>query len=249
MSLSVVVPAYNEARRILPTLQAIFAYLERTEPDFEVIVVDDGSTDATYDLVQRTFGSRPQLRLIRSGTNRGKGYAVRRGTHEASGDWVLFSDADLSTPIEELEKMRPWMAQNFDLILGSRAHPEAKILRRQRWFREASGKLFNVFVRLVVGLPFRDTQCGFKLFRRERMLEVFDLCVVDRFAFDVEIIALALAMGRKVAEVPVVWENSPYSTVSFWRGVEAYAELWRIRRRARELHAKQALVATAPPVR
>lgn len=248
MKISVVLPAYNEARRILPSLEQIFAYLDRCEPDFEVLVVDDGSTDDTARVVRERFATRPELQVLRYEPNRGKGYAVRFGARHAQGEWVLFSDADLSTPIAELEKMRPYMQQGYDMVIGSRAHPRAQIVRRQRWFRERAGKLFNVFVRLVVGLPFHDTQCGFKLFRRDSMQEVFDLLVVDRFAFDVELLAVALALGRRVAEVPVVWVNSPESTVSFWRGVEAYAELWRIRQRARALRAERALAAAAPTV-
>lgn len=243
MSISIVLPAYNEAHRILPSLEKIFAYCRQNEPDFEVIVVDDGSTDGTARVVAERFGTQAELRILRYEPNRGKGYAVRWGVRQARKEWVLFSDADLSTPIEELAKMRPLMSEGFDIIIGSRAHPHAQILRRQRWFRELAGKLFNVFVRLVVGLPFHDTQCGFKLFRRERMREVFDLCVVDRFAFDVELLAVAVALGRRVAEVPVVWENSPQSTVSLWRGLEAYTELLRIRRRARAIESERALAA------
>lgn len=249
MKFSVVLPAYNEARRILPSLERIFAYFDGCEPDFEVLVVDDGSTDDTAGLVHEHFSGRPQLRVLHYEPNRGKGYAVRFGTRHAQGEWVLFSDADLSTPIEELEKMRPYMEQGYDLVIGSRAHPRARIVRRQRWFRERAGKLFNVFVRLVVGLPFHDTQCGFKLSRRESMQEVFDLLVVDRFAFDVELLVVALALGRRVAEVPVVWVNSPESTVSLWRGLEAYVELWRIRQRARALRAERTIPATASTVR
>jgi dolichyl-phosphate beta-glucosyltransferase len=243
MKLSVVVPAYNESHRILPSLHRIFTYLDTTHPDHEVIVVDDGSTDGTIALVRQQCGRRAKLRLVSYGHNRGKGYAVRTGALAAQGDIVLFSDADLSTPIEEVEKMLPFIERGYDLVIGSRAHAEAEIRQHQPFYREGAGKLFNALVRLVVRLPFHDTQCGFKLLRREPLLPILRRLEVDRFAFDVELIALAQAMGLKVAEVPVVWVNSPQSRVGLWYGAQAFTDLLRIRRAARRVAAGPALSA------
>lgn len=250
MKISVVVPAYNEEHRILPSLQSVFAYLEARGQAFEVLVVDDGSRDRTAAVVREAFGPRGELRLLEYGHNRGKGYAVRYGALRAQGDLVLFTDADLSTPIEELDKMLPLMEEGYDLVIGSRAHAQSEVRRHQHLFREGAGKLFNICVRLVVRLPFHDTQCGFKVFRRSTMQPVLQHLQVDRFAFDVELIAVALALGRRVNDVPVVWVNSPASTVTLWSGLEAYTELFAIRRRARRLmaeHARAGEHAPAPP--
>ncbi|MBI3786172.1 MAG: glycosyltransferase family 2 protein [Deltaproteobacteria bacterium] len=240
MKISIVLPAYNEALRILPSLQRIFAFMQEHHPDFEVIVVDDGSSDDTSDVVRRTFGNRHQLSVLSYGGNRGKGFAVRYGAGRAVGEVVLFSDADLSTPVEDIDKMLPFMEQGYDLVIGSRAHAGSEIRQHQHFAREIAGKFFNVCVRLIVGVPFHDTQCGFKLFRRESMRPVLEQMKIDRFAFDVELVALAMAMGRKVGDAPVVWSNSPASTVSFWSGLEAYTELFAIRRRARRIRAELA---------
>ncbi len=237
---SVVVPAYNEAQRILPSLDRIVAYMEQHHPDFEVLVVDDGSTDGTAEVIRRRFGEHPRLRIVSYGANRGKGYAVRYGARQAAGDLILFSDADLSTPIEDMEKMRPLIQQGYDVVIGSRAHSNAEIRLHQPLYREIAGKLFNLFVRLVVGGRFRDTQCGFKLFRRDAVVPLLDHLEVDRWAFDVELIAIAMASGLRVGEVPVVWTNSPTSTVGLWQGAQAYADLLRIRQRANRLRAAAA---------
>jgi len=234
MKISVVVPAYNEAGRILPSLDNIFAYMDVHHPDYEVVVVDDGSSDGTAAVVSRRFEGKPQLRVLSYGGNRGKGYAVRHGALQAGGDVVLFSDADLSTPIAEVEKLLPRIEQGYDLVIASRAHAQAEIRARQPFFREAVGKLFNLLVRLLVLPAFRDTQCGFKAFRRERLQPVLQQQQIDGFAFDVEMIALALAEGLKIIEVPVVWENSPSSSVKLSRGMAAFFDLIPIRRRARQ---------------
>lgn len=233
MKLSVVLPAYNEAHRILPSLDRIFAYMDQHHPDYEVVLVDDGSNDGTAAAVQSRFNGRPQLRILSYGGNRGKGYAVRFGALRAAGDLVLFSDADLSTPIEEAEKMLQLIAQGYDLVIGSRALAGAEIRQRQALYRESGGKLFNVMVRLLVLPNFRDTQCGFKLFRRAVLAPVLHQQRIDGFAFDVEMIALAQAAGLKIAEVPVVWINSPTSRVRLSAALRAFVDLAGIRKRAR----------------
>jgi len=237
MKLSIVIPAYNEAQRILPSLERLFAYMEVHHPSYEVLLVDDGSTDGTATVVQQRFGDRPALRLLSYGGNRGKGYAVRFGGTHTTGDVVLFSDADFSTPIEEVEKMLPLLEQGYDMVIGSRAIAGAEIRTHQPFYREVSGKLFNLLVRLLVAPEFHDTQCGFKCYRPEPMLPVLQRQQIDGFAFDVEMIALARAAGLKVAEVPVVWINSPTSKVGLAGGLAAFGDLIGIRRRARSTAA------------
>jgi len=241
MKISLVVPAYNEAQRILPSLEGAFTYLEHHHPDFEVLIVDDGSTDDTAALVTRRFGARPQLRVLSYGENRGKGYAVRYGALHATGDVVLFSDADFSTPIDELEPMLRRIEQGYDMVIGSRALAQSQIRQRQPFYREGAGKLFNLVVRLFVVREFHDTQCGFKVFRREALLPIVRQQQIDGFAFDVEMIALARAAGLKVAEVPVVWVNSPTSKVGLSGGLAAFGDLVQIRRHARQVAAAGAL--------
>ena len=233
MKISVIVPAYNEADRILPSLQRIGVYMAQHHPDYELLVVDDGSTDGTAAAVRRGSDPANHLKVLGYGGNRGKGYAVRFGALASAGEVILFSDADLSTPIEEMEKMVPLIAQGYDLVIGSRAHAQSEIRRHQPFCREIAGKFFNVLVRLLVTRNFRDTQCGFKLFRREPMLPVLRAQRIDGFAFDVEMITLAEAGGLKVAEVPVVWINSPASRVRLSAAARAYVDLLGIRMRAR----------------
>ena len=239
MMLSIVVPAFNETQRIVPSLERVFTYMDRYHDGFEILLVDDGSTDGMAALVRQRFGDRPQLRVVTYGANRGKGYAVRYGTLEARGDVVLFSDADFSTPIEELEKLLATLAEGYDMVIGSRALRGSEIRQRQPFYREGAGKFFNLLVRLFVLPGFHDTQCGFKCFRREPLLPVVRQLQIDGFAFDVELIALAVAAGLRVAEVPVVWVNSPSSRVRLRHGLAAFADLQGIRRRARALAAQR----------
>ncbi len=238
MKISVVVPAYNEANRIPPTLERIVSYLRERHPDYEVIVVDDGSNDSTREIVQRQFDGTSQVEVVSYGGNRGKGYAIRYGMSRARGDLVVFSDADLSTPIEEIEKMLPLMEQGYDIVIGSRAHAQADIREHQPLYRELGGKLFNFMVRLVVMPDLHDTQCGFKLFRRAATLPILPHLRIDGFAFDVEILALARAAGLRIAEVPVVWINSRTSKVRMSAASRAYLDLLGIRLRARRMQAE-----------
>jgi dolichyl-phosphate beta-glucosyltransferase len=250
MKLSIVVPAYNEAQRILPSLDRLFAYLQGWPDAYEVLVIDDGSTDDTAAVVRARYGDRSQLRLLSYGGNRGKGYAVRYGAGQATGEVVLFSDADFSTPIEEVEKMLPLLASGYDMVIGSRAAQGAEIRARQPFYREGAGKLFNLLVRLLVAPEFHDTQCGFKCYRREPMRAVIERLQIDGFAFDVEMIALARAAGLRIAEVPVIWVNSPTSKVGMAGGLAAFVDLVGIRRRARASAVAHARAAerVSPPV-
>lgn len=233
IELSIVIPAFNEEQRLPASLSAISAYLAArpSAPRVEVLVVDDGSSDATAGKAEEA-GRRHRLdvRVLRLPENRGKGFAVRTGCLEAAGRRILVSDADFSTPIYEWEKLA---AANAPVAVGSRAVDESLVKERQPFYRTVLGKLFNRLVRLLLVPGIRDTQCGFKLFTRDAARDVFSRAVVDRFAFDVEALVLARELGYAVAEVPVLWFNSPDSRVTLRGGAEAYFELFRIRRRLR----------------
>ncbi len=230
--LSIVIPAYNEEKRIGFTLFLIKDYLESRKIEAEVILVDDGSQDRTAEVAREVMADYPRFQLIQLPVNRGKGAAVRTGMLEASGELILFTDADLSTPIEEIEKLLPLAREGYEVVIGSRALPGSEIKKRQGWLRERMGKFFNLLVRLLVLRGFRDTQCGFKLFRREAARNVFSRLHTDGFAFDVEALVLALSAGYRVAEVPVVWINHPESRVRLFRSsLKMFCELLKIRQR------------------
>jgi len=216
--LSVVIPAYNEALRIGLTLEKIRRYLESRSYTWELIVVDDGSTDGTSDLVAEAAAGVPWMRVLRHQPNRGKGFSVRRGVLEAQGEFVLFTDADLSAPIEELDSL--FQALNSfraDAAVGSRALQRELVGVRQPWFREYGGRFFNLLVRLFADLKIRDTQCGLKLFRRASTRRAFELQRVSGFGFDPELLYLIQREGGRIVEVPVRWYNDPASKVHFLR--------------------------------
>lgn len=214
MHLSLVIPAYNEEKRIGETLRRTLAYLDAQPYDAEVIVVDDGSTDHTGDVVKQMPSHRTTLTCVRHLQNQGKGHAVREGiiTH-ATGDYRVFSDADGSTPIEELEKLWPRFENGAEVVIGSRALPESEILIRQAWYRESMGRAFNVLLRMLGLTQFKDTQCGFKGFTRKACELVFPRQTVHRFSFDAEVLYIARRFGLRIDEVPVRWLNSPESRV------------------------------------
>ena len=207
---SVVVPAFNEAERIGPTLERIVDYFERRSTPAQVVVVDDGSADATAGIAEG-FAARG-VRVVRLALNRGKGAALRAGVAATTGDAVLVTDADLSTPIEELERLEPALA-TAELVLGSRAVAGSRITRRQPWHREWMGRSFNRLIRLLGVTSLRDTQCGFKLLRGDVARRLFAELTVDRFAYDVELVWLARRRGYRVIEVGVAWHDSPASKV------------------------------------
>ena len=218
-TLSVVIPAYNEEDRIGSTLERITRHLGSREVSFELLIVDDGSTDRTAEMVGH-FAGREHLtgpiHLHRNETNRGKGYSVRRGMLEAQGDYALFTDADLSAPIEELSKLEKEVVEGgADIAFGSRDVEGADIQVHQPWWRESSGKIFNRFVRLWTGLPYRDTQCGFKLFRMSCCKDLFEKQTIFDFGFDVELLYVARQWGLGMKEVPVVWRHATGSKVQF----------------------------------
>jgi dolichyl-phosphate beta-glucosyltransferase len=211
--LSVVIPAFNEERRLQRTLDRIADWLDASGESYEVIVVDDGSSDATRKIAEEFARGRPPVSCISLSRNRGKGAAVRTGFERSQGELVLFSDADLSTPIEELSRLRAALQDGAGFVIASRGLAQSRLEIRQEWFRETMGKAFNGLVRLLTGIPFRDTQCGFKLLRGESARALSKEMREDGFAFDVELILLARKGGNTIREVPVTWRNDARSRV------------------------------------
>ncbi len=232
LDLSIVIPAFNEEQRLPRAIEQIGAFLSARPLRAEIIVVDDGSSDATRDLIESYREKYPGLRLISNGRNRGKGYSVRHGVLEARGEIVLFSDADLSTPIEEADKLLAALREKgYDAAIGSRALDRSQIVVHQSAFREQAGNLFNRLVRRIAGIDFSDTQCGFKAFRRERTAIIFEQQRIERFGFDPEILFLAKRHGLRVAEIPVRWSHDSGTKVNVVAdGIQMFLDLLVIRR-------------------
>lgn len=215
MKLSVVVPAYNEEDALSESLKRICEYVFEQDPlglisqgGTEILIVDDGSTDRTVEIVSREAAKWPRVRVLSNETNRGKGFSVARGVLESAGERVLFTDADLSTPIEELGKLWSALDSGAQVAIGSRARPESDVRIHQPWYREIMGKTFNLMVRLLAAPGIRDTQCGFKLFEGDLARNIFAKMKISGFAFDVEILRLARRQGARIAEVGVQWFDS-----------------------------------------
>ena len=225
--LSVVIPAYNEERRLPGTLRSVVEHLRPRRTSFEVLVVDDGSTDGTAAAVE-AFGD-PRVHLLRGQDNRGKGHAVRRGMLKATGARRLMTDADLSTPMTDLAGLEEAMGRGFDIAIGSRALAGSNVEVRQGAFREGMGRVFNVGVRLLLLPDLRDTQCGFKLFTAQAAQVAFSTSRLDGFCFDVEALVVARRHGLRIAEVPVTWRNDVATRVGLTKGAQAFADLVRIR--------------------
>jgi dolichyl-phosphate beta-glucosyltransferase len=226
-SLSVVIPAFNEAGRLPETLGRLRGWLASEAWPAELVVVDDGSTDGTAEAAREAGGET--LTVLRHSPNRGKGYAVRRGMLAATGARRLMTDADLSTPIEELPRLMHELDHGAEVAIGSRAIAGARIEIRQPAYREAMGRVFNRLVQLLLLPGLEDTQCGFKLFDARAATEAFGACHLDGFSFDVEALFVARRRGLRVVEVPVVWRNDEASRVSLGGGGAAFADLFRIR--------------------
>ena len=225
--ISVIIPAYNEENRIGKTLVKIRDFLYSKGLSFEVIVVDDGSQDKTAEVVERFKPAISSLQIIKMPFNQGKGFAVKQGFLASQGEYVLFTDADLSTPIEELEAFLRYR-KDFDIIIASRAVKGSQLIKRQPLIREYLGRFFNVLVRLMLMPDFRDTQCGFKLFTRDVCRSIFENLHTKGFAFDLEVLARAKHNGLKVKEQPVKWLNNRYSKVSFLSAAFMLFSLFKI---------------------
>jgi glycosyltransferase involved in cell wall biosynthesis len=213
----VVIPAFNESARIPATLKEVVASIRRHGWDAEVIVVDDGSRDNTAQVVLDFAKSAPEVRLMQNQGNRGKGYSVRSGLLAAFGEVVMFTDADLSAPMDEAERLFKAIADGADIAIGSRWLERGRQTHRQPLYRQVLGRCFNAVTRAVMNLPFADTQCGFKAFTRQAAQTVFQLQTIERWGFDPEILFIALKRGFRVDEVPVSWAHDARSKVSYLR--------------------------------
>jgi dolichyl-phosphate beta-glucosyltransferase len=227
--LSIIIPSYNEELRLPNTLDRIAAYLQTYAGTAEVLVVDDGSKDRTASVAESFRGKIPSLRVVSNGVNRGKGFSVRHGMQEARGRVTLFTDADLSAPIEEAGKLIDALETN-DVAIGSRAMDRSLISVHESHFREFAGIVFNKIVRIILWLPFVDTQCGFKAFRREECRIVFEQQRIERFGFDPELLYLARHHGLRTVEIPVRWGHSPATKVSMLRdSIRMFIDVFTIR--------------------
>jgi len=227
--LSIVIPSYNEQLRLPATLENIAAFLPTLGTETEILVVDDGSKDRTAEVAESFRKTLPNLRVISNGVNRGKGFSVRHGMQEARGQNVLFTDADLSAPIEEAPKLLDAL-KTYDVAIGSRALDRKLITVHESPFREFAGIIFNTIVRAILWLPFVDTQCGFKAFRRERCQILFQQQRIERFGFDPELLYLARHHGLRTIEIPVRWGHSPATKVNMFRdSIHMFLDVFTIR--------------------
>jgi glycosyltransferase involved in cell wall biosynthesis len=228
--LSIVIPAYNESARIQATLARVLDCVEARHWDAEILLVDDGSTDETVAIVQRWMVRHPRLHLIKNAGNRGKGYSVRNGLLQAAGDIVMFTDADLSAPMEEAERLFAAIDNGADVAIGSRWLDKQKQTTHQPIYRRFFGRCFNWVTRRVIGLPFKDTQCGFKAFRRDAAQTIFRLQTIERWGFDPEILFIARKLKYRIVEVPVTWGHDERSRISYLKdGLKMLEEMGQIR--------------------
>lgn len=212
---SIVIPAYNEQARILATLESVVSCIRQRDWSAEVVVVNDGSRDGTADVVRAFAADAPEVRLLENPGNRGKGYSVRSGLLQAFGEVVMFTDADLSAPIEEAEGLFDAIAEGADIAIGSRWLERTRQTIRQPLYRQFFGRCFNAVTRIVMGLSFADTQCGFKAFTRAAAQTVFQLQTIEGWGFDPEILFIALKRGYRIEEVPVSWAHDERTRISY----------------------------------
>ena len=232
--LSVVIPAFNESRRLPSTLRTVEMYLREANRRSELIVVDDGSTDDTAEGVDQMIREGMKLHLLRHAGNRGKGAAVRTGMLAATGDMVLFTDADLSTPIKDVERLIAALEQGADVAIGSRALDRSLIEVHQPWVRDRMGRIFNLFVQAILLPGLKDTQCGFKAFRRNAARDLFGATEAEGFEFDAEVLYRAKRSGLKIREIPVHWRNNPDTRVNaISDSARMLVSLFRVRRKVR----------------
>jgi dolichyl-phosphate beta-glucosyltransferase len=227
---SIIIPAYNEGARVGATLEKVLAYVDKQAWNAEIIAVDDGSRDNTVEIIRGYAEKNPRLRLLQNPGNRGKGYSVRNGMLHAQGELLLFSDADLSAPIEEADKLFGAIAGGADIAIGSRWLRRDLQTQRQPLYRQIFGRVFNLLLRITLGLTYKDTQCGFKAFTRDAAEKIFPLQKIERWGFDPELLYLARKLKFKVAEVPVEWAHSEGTRISPLRdGTRMFVEMLKIR--------------------
>jgi glycosyltransferase involved in cell wall biosynthesis len=227
---SIIIPAYNESARIIPTLDRVLAYIQQQGWEAEIIVVNDGSRDDTAKLVRDYSGGGTSIRVVENPGNRGKGYSVRNGILHAKGAVVLFTDADLSAPIEEAAKLLDSIRRGNDVAIGSRWIQAHLQTTRQPIHRQVLGRVFNLALRLVLGLSFKDTQCGFKAFTRQAAQDIFGRQLIQRWGFDPEILFLARQLGYKTEEIPVAWAHDGRSKINpITDGMNMLLDMFRIR--------------------
>jgi glycosyltransferase involved in cell wall biosynthesis len=227
---SIIIPAYNEAARLGATLDRVLAYVTEKGWDAEVLAVNDGSRDGTADVIRGYAKKNPRLRLLENPGNRGKGYSVRNGMLHAQGEVLLFSDADLSSPIEEAEKLFAALAAGADIAIGSRWLRSDLQTQRQPLYRQLFGRIFNLLLRVILGLNFKDTQCGFKAFNRKAASAIFPLQKIERWGFDPELLYLGQKFRFKIVEVPVAWAHSEGTRINPLRdGIRMFLEMLKIR--------------------
>ncbi len=242
--LSIVIPAYNESARIEVTLERVLSCADRCGWDAEVLIVDDGSSDDTVEIVQRWALRHQRLHLIKNGKNRGKGYSVRNGLLQAAGEIVMFTDADLSAPMEEAERLFAAIRAGADVAIGSRWLAKQRQTVRQPLYRRFFGRCFNKLTRVVMGLPFKDTQCGFKAFKREAAQVVFRLQTIERWGFDPELLFIARKLKYRIDEVPVTWGHDERSRISYLKdGMKMLEEMAEIRANSVRGRYDQAIAA------
>ncbi len=234
--LSVIIPAYNEESHIIFSLNKLYEFISNNNFTFEIILVDDGSKDNTCKIASEFF-SRHELNdkyhfnLIENKINKGKGFSIKKGLERATGKFILFTDADFSTPIEESQKLLGFLNVGYDIAIGSKALKDSKLIRRQNIFRMYMGKFFNLIVRRITGLNFIDTQCGFKMFTSKAKNLLLPYLKIDDFSFDVEILYIAKILSLKVKEAPVSWINSPDSKVRIIKdSIKMFFTLIKIRK-------------------
>ncbi len=228
--LSLIVPAYNEQERLASNLSEIIEYLEGTQKPYELIVVDDGSSDDTISILNDYKAKNSNVKVISYQPNMGKGYAVRMGMLESAGEYIAFSDADLSAPIEDMDKLFCAIEPDYDIAIGSRAVRGSKLAKHQPLYRELGGKALNLVIRVLAVRGIHDTQCGFKLFRGDLARKIFSMCFINGWSFDVEALYLARKLGFSIIETPVRWSHSEGSKLRpFSAGMQVIKDLVRMR--------------------
>jgi len=230
MYLSVIIPAYNEEKRLPQTLREINKYLREQNYESEILVVSDGSTDKTAEITKSLMPEMKNLRLLKFPEKKGKGFGVRQGMLEAKGDYRIFTDADNSTSIDQVEKMLPYFKEGFDIVIGSRDIKGAVLDPPQPWQRRFTGEVFKLVRKVIVGLwEIQDSQCGFKCFTKKATESIFPKCIIDRFSFDAEVLIIAKKLKYKIKEIPISWKNDLASKVKFKSMVKMALDLVKIR--------------------